>query len=128
MTYNAKIIALLRDRGYLLDMGQGRKARLPIHELHTLRKGAKERALEIGSELQVRVIEQSKHSNRLDVVSERAEVFLSTLDRLEKQGWREQFPEPHSWHYRKGRWQCSAIWPTWEIRFSRLRSLGDLLF
>ncbi|MDR3616611.1 MAG: hypothetical protein P4L53_23830 [Candidatus Obscuribacterales bacterium] len=122
-SFNATIIAPLRDgegtvHSFLLDIGEAGRARLPIEELRYWPKGAKERVIEKGSKLRVKVIHENPHNKRL-VVSERAEVFHRTLDRLTQKGWRDQLPEEHTWHYRKGRWECIATWPTWHIRFRK---------
>jgi len=119
----ATVLAPLRDgsvvHSYLLDLGEGRKGRLPVEELQPA-KGDKPRAFLRGTPVKVHVIHHNKSNGRM-VVSERAAYFLNVLDRLDKKdsGWRELFPEEHSWHYRKGRWECIAVWPLWRISFRR---------
>jgi hypothetical protein len=122
--YDATILATLRDdersvHSFLLDIGDGRKARLPIEELRTRPKGATERVLTIGSKLQVTVIHENKRNGRL-VVSERAAVFKKILDRLTyANGWRDLMPEPDFTDFVKGRLRCTVYWESRYIKFRR---------
>jgi hypothetical protein len=121
--YDATILAPLRDDGtvhsFLVDLGDGRKARLPLEELRTRSKGATARVLGKGSKLPVTIIHENKGNVRL-VVSEQAAIFNKLLDRMTfANGWRDQMPEEHYTDFVKGRLRCTVYWASRHIKFHR---------
>jgi len=123
----ALVIKALRDgagdiHSYLLALGEGKLARLPVDEQKRNRKTRQPALLNKGDTVSVCVTYVNPRNGNM-VVSEQQAAFRLLLRKLDQKGWKEDFPEPNFWTYRKGHWVCTIYASPLRVVFRSNRPL-----